>query len=56
MIPGSRLATPQDTAVVKPNVDTLYSRVFYDLSKQDLVFDVPAVNDSRYYALSFYTP
>ncbi|OAL25326.1 hypothetical protein AYO22_05203 [Fonsecaea multimorphosa] len=55
LAPSSTLATPQSTAVVKPNRDTLYASVFYDLSSQDLVVDVPEVND-RYYAVSFYTP
>ncbi|KIW83255.1 hypothetical protein Z517_02500 [Fonsecaea pedrosoi CBS 271.37] len=55
LAPSSTLATPQSTAVVKPNRDTLYASVFYDLSKQDLVVDVPEVDD-RYYAVAFYTP
>ncbi|OQU93874.1 hypothetical protein CLAIMM_00329 [Cladophialophora immunda] len=55
LAPSSTLATPQSTAVVKPNRDTLYASVFYDLSRQDLVVDVPEV-EGRYYAVSFYTP
>ncbi|OAP63823.1 hypothetical protein AYL99_03050 [Fonsecaea erecta] len=55
LAPSSTLATPQSTAVVKPNRDTLYASLFYDLSRQDLVVDVPQVDD-RYYAVSFYTP
>ncbi|KIW92208.1 uncharacterized protein Z519_07192 [Cladophialophora bantiana CBS 173.52] len=55
LIASSTLATPQSTAVVKPNRDTLYASVWYDLSQQDLVVDVPQV-DNRYFAVSFYTP
>ena len=36
-------------AVIKPNVDTIYSRVVVDLSHQDLVLTVANVTDGRYF-------
>lgn len=41
------------TAVVRPNNDTLYSFIFYDLSQSDICFDVPEIDD-RYWAFSYY--
>jgi hypothetical protein len=38
------------TEVVRPNADTLYSMVFYDLSKEPLVISVPD-SGGRYYLL-----
>src|SRR6266536_4393390 len=35
------LATPASKQVVRPNVDTLYTVIFYDLSQSDLVFTTP---------------
>jgi hypothetical protein len=39
--------------VVRPNSDTIYSKLVVDLSHHDLVFNVPGVHD-RYWAFSFY--
>ena len=40
------------TAVVAPNVDTLYSSVFYDLSKEPMVFQWPDMGD-RFFMFPF---
>ncbi|SMY24960.1 unnamed protein product [Zymoseptoria tritici ST99CH_1A5] len=41
--------------VIKPNVDTVYSRVVLDLSKQDLVLTIPNITD-RYWVYPVYDP
>lgn len=43
---------PSFTIVVRPNADTLYSSLGYDVSKEPLVISVPA-SDGRYYLLPF---
>ncbi|KJZ78692.1 hypothetical protein HIM_02083 [Hirsutella minnesotensis 3608] len=48
------LATPDDVSLVRPNVDTLYSRVAYDLSHNDLAITIPKIDDNRYYSFAFY--
>ncbi|KAE9963318.1 hypothetical protein BLS_009419 [Venturia inaequalis] len=40
------LASVDSPGVIKPNVDTTYSRVVLDLSKQDLILTVPNITDS----------
>jgi hypothetical protein len=40
------------TEVVRPNADTLYSIMWFDLSKEPLVLDIPA-SGGRYYLLQF---
>lgn len=42
------LVTADDTWVVRPNVDTLYSRAFLDLSSSDLEITIPEISD-RYW-------
>lgn len=42
------LASVDSPGVIKPNVDTTYSRVVLDLSKQDLILTVPNITD-RYW-------
>ncbi|KAI0165810.1 hypothetical protein GGR57DRAFT_512809 [Xylariaceae sp. FL1272] len=44
------------TAVVKPNVDTLYSDQCFDVSAQDIVITVPEVDPARFYSVSLYSP
>ena len=48
------LANLQEAAVVRPNVDTIYSRVAVDLSHTDLELTVPPVEDGRFYIFPFY--
>ena len=40
------------TDIVSPNVDTLYSTGYFDLSKEPLVLEFPPIDD-RYYSLQF---
>lgn len=47
------LATPDDTWVVRPNIDTLYSRAFLDVSSSDLRIDIPDFG-GRYWIWPFY--
>ncbi|EME48340.1 hypothetical protein DOTSEDRAFT_48856 [Dothistroma septosporum NZE10] len=52
-----KLATAADRTVVKPNVDTLYSVVIYDLSQADLSLTIPDIIPASQFALfSFYDP
>ncbi|KAK2764579.1 hypothetical protein FQN54_009274 [Arachnomyces sp. PD_36] len=50
---SKELATPEDKSVVRPNADTLYSSAPIDLSCQDLVVHIPAIED-RYWVFPFY--
>lgn len=43
---------PSFTIVVRPNADTLYSSLGYDVAKEPLVFSIPA-SGNRYYLLPF---
>ncbi|HEX8806575.1 MAG TPA: DUF1254 domain-containing protein [Candidatus Aquilonibacter sp.] len=43
---------PTDTLVVRPNADTLYSSVYFDVSREPLVFTIPD-SGGRYYLLEF---
>lgn len=44
------LASPESPGVIKPNVDTLYSRVILDLSQDDVVLTIPEVSEvDRYF-------
>lgn len=51
--PYRKLSTPEDHAVVRPNVDTLYTPLFYDVSQADLEFEIPAFDD-RYWLWPWY--
>ncbi|OTB18136.1 hypothetical protein K445DRAFT_55566, partial [Daldinia sp. EC12] len=53
---NTALATPYQTAIVSPNVDTLYMSQCYDISRKDIVITIPEVDPNRYYGVSFYTP
>ncbi|KAJ5125360.1 DUF1254-domain-containing protein [Penicillium atrosanguineum] len=48
-----QLATSASQAVVRPNVDTLYSTAVIDLSHHDVVVDIPVVK-GRYWVFPFY--
>lgn len=43
---------PSFTIVVRPNADTLYSTMGYDVAREPLVFNIPA-SGNRYYLLPF---
>jgi hypothetical protein len=47
----SRVATPQDTAVVTPNSDTPYSLIQMDLRAEPMVLCVPQIEKGRYYSV-----
>ncbi len=42
--------------MIKPNVDTLYSRVVLDLSEYDVILTVPNITDGRYWVYPVYDP
>ena len=50
-----RLSTSDDFKVIRPNVDTLYTTIFLDLSSRDLVLTIPPIPD-RYWVFPFYDP
>ena len=50
------LSTPEDRSVVKPNVDTLYSTLIYDLSDADVVINVPEIPDDQFHLFSYFDP
>nr|XP_036583912.1 uncharacterized protein CTRU02_06043 [Colletotrichum truncatum]KAF6793171.1 hypothetical protein CTRU02_06043 [Colletotrichum truncatum] len=47
------VATAADTWLNKPNVDTLYTRAFLDVSASDLIINIPEIRD-RYWVWPFY--
>ncbi|PVH72077.1 hypothetical protein DL98DRAFT_563667 [Cadophora sp. DSE1049] len=49
------LSTSDDLKVIRPNVDTLYSTMFIDVSSHDLEITVPSIPD-RYWVFPFYDP
>ena len=51
LVHARQLSAPNDTWVVAPNNDTLYSKCFLDLRKGPAIFSVPAVTDKRYYSI-----
>lgn len=51
--PYRKLTTSEDHAVVRPNVDTLYTPLFYDISQEDLEFEIPEIDD-RYWLWPWY--
>jgi len=42
--------------VVKPNADTLYGNVVYDLSQDDVAITIPEIPDDTFCLFSFYDP
>src|ERR1700761_476864 len=51
-----QLSTADDTEVVKPNVDTLYSEFIFDLSKSNAEITIPDVPAGSFKLFSFYDP
>jgi hypothetical protein len=47
-----KLITPQDTLIVTPNNDTMYSSAWIELSKEPYVLHIPEITDKRYYSFS----
>jgi hypothetical protein len=47
-------ASAGEAAIVRPNVDTLYSKIAIDLSHADVAITVPPVPNGRYYVFPFY--
>jgi hypothetical protein len=43
------LATPDDKGFVSPNVDTLYTYVWFDLRSEPMVVTLPPIEEDRYY-------
>ncbi|MGW8317127.1 MAG: DUF1254 domain-containing protein [Bacteroidales bacterium] len=50
MVNNAHLSGPQDTIIVRPNNDTFYSGVWFDLSDQPQILEVPEITDGRYYS------
>jgi hypothetical protein len=48
------LSTQDLEVLVRPNVDTLYSKAAVDLSHADVVLSLPDVTANRYYVVPFY--
>ncbi|VAX17391.1 hypothetical protein MNBD_IGNAVI01-1194 [hydrothermal vent metagenome] len=44
------LLGPEYTTIVRPNNDTFYSIVWFDLRSEPMVISVPAITDKRYYS------
>jgi hypothetical protein len=47
----ARVSTPEDTAIVAPNVDTPYSWAYLDLRAEPVVLTIPGIEDSRYFTV-----
>jgi hypothetical protein len=47
---NSVLLGPEYTTMVRPNNDTFYSNVMFDLRTEPMVLSVPAITDNRYYS------
>jgi hypothetical protein len=45
------LASPNDTAIVTPNSDTIYSFIWMDLRAEPVVICAPEIDKSRYYSV-----
>jgi len=50
----ARLADAKSEVLVRPNVDTLYSRAAIDLSHANVVLSVPEISANRFYVVPFY--
>jgi len=50
LVNNSTLNGPKDTIIVRPNNDTFYSGVWFDLSAQPQILKVPAITNGRYYS------
>lgn len=50
------LSTAADVAVVRPNEDTLYSSLAYDLSHGDVVISYPDMPEDQFHLMTYYDP
>jgi len=50
LINKSTLLGPEYTTIVRPNNDTFYSLVWFNLTGEPMVLKVPAIVDNRYYS------
>ena len=51
-----QLSTAANRTVVKPNVDTIYSTLIYDLSRSNVEVSIPEVPAENFKLFSFYDP
>jgi hypothetical protein len=50
------LDTASDSAVVKPNVDTIYSTMIFDFSQDNVVITVSDIPSDQLHLFSYYYP
>jgi hypothetical protein len=50
------LSTAEDIEVVRPNEDTLYSSLVYDLSHGDVVINYPGMPQDLFHLMTYYDP
>lgn len=50
LVNKSILLGPEYTTIVRPNNDTFYSLVWFNLTGEPMVLKVPAITDNRYYS------
>ncbi|KAF2723539.1 hypothetical protein K431DRAFT_282981 [Polychaeton citri CBS 116435] len=51
---GRELQTASSDLVVKPNADTLYSVMIYDLSHNDVIITMPNISDSQFALFGYF--
>ncbi|PHH92649.1 hypothetical protein CDD83_6253 [Cordyceps sp. RAO-2017] len=54
IINANDTASAGSESVIRPNVDTLYSKFVVDLSHADVILTIPDIGDDRYYVFPFY--
>lgn len=50
----SSFPSPESSGVIAPNIDTLYSFAVLDLSGNDVILGIPAINDDRFWNYAVY--
>jgi hypothetical protein len=57
LLHSGNLSNPETSVgVVRPNADTIYSAVMFDLSHDDLIIEVPQMPLHRYWVYPIVTP
>ena len=56
IVHSRELNTPGGVGVVRPNADTIYSILMFDLSSNDIVVTVPEMPSDRYWVFPICTP